>query len=129
MSGNIVFRLFPSIAIRYGLTVVTFQPHTTSSVTTTYPQDTNNRLRCCGGCYGHNPKEERYIVYMNTEEHVLRVQELPGGLEPQESDFRKLAWAPRASFRKSRSSGLGVCECVGADVRTLYLTGYLTGLP
>lgn len=33
-------------------------------------------------------KEERYIVYMGTEEHVLSVQELLGGLEPWPERFR-----------------------------------------
>ncbi len=33
-------------------------------------------------------KEERYIVYIGTEEHVLRVQELLGGLEPWPKRFR-----------------------------------------
>ncbi len=33
-------------------------------------------------------KEERYIVYIGTEEHVLRVQELLEGLEPWPERFR-----------------------------------------
>jgi hypothetical protein len=33
-------------------------------------------------------KEERYIVYMGGEEHVLRVQELLRGLEPWPEKFR-----------------------------------------
>lgn len=33
-------------------------------------------------------KEETYIVYTGTEEHVLRVQELLGGLEPWPEKFR-----------------------------------------
>lgn len=33
-------------------------------------------------------RETRYIVYIGLEEHVLRVQELLGGLEPWPARFR-----------------------------------------
>lgn len=33
-------------------------------------------------------REERYIVYIGAEEHVLRVQELLQGLEPWPAKFR-----------------------------------------
>jgi hypothetical protein len=35
-------------------------------------------------------KEERYIVYLDTEEHILRVQQLLSGLEPWPEKFRAL---------------------------------------
>ncbi len=35
-------------------------------------------------------KEEKYILYLGTEEHVLRVQNLVWGLEPWPEKFRAL---------------------------------------
>jgi hypothetical protein len=35
-------------------------------------------------------KEEKYILYLDTEEHVLRVQELVWGLEAWPEKFRAL---------------------------------------
>ena len=35
-------------------------------------------------------KEEKYMLYLGTEEHVLRVQELVWGLEPWPEKFRAL---------------------------------------
>jgi hypothetical protein len=35
-------------------------------------------------------REERYILYLDTQEHVLRVQELVWGLEPWPEKFRAL---------------------------------------
>ena len=39
--------------------------------------------------------EEKYILYIGTEEHVLRVQELLWGLEPWPEKFRALLPASR----------------------------------
>jgi phenylacetate-coenzyme A ligase PaaK-like adenylate-forming protein len=35
-------------------------------------------------------REEKYILYLATEEHILRVQELVWGLEPWPEKFRAL---------------------------------------
>ena len=40
-------------------------------------------------------REEKYILYLDTEEHVLRVQELVWGLEPWPEKFRALLPASR----------------------------------
>jgi hypothetical protein len=40
-------------------------------------------------------REERYILNLDTEEHVLRVQELVWGLEPWPEKFRALLPASR----------------------------------
>jgi hypothetical protein len=68
-------------------------------------------------------KEEKCVVYMGAEENALRVQALPGDLEPVEVGYSETDLGSKASFRESHSCGLGVCACVGADLRTLYLTG------
>jgi hypothetical protein len=44
-------------------------------------------------------KEERYIVYIGTEEHMLRVQELLRGLEPWPERFR--AQIPASAERQA----------------------------
>jgi hypothetical protein len=57
-------------------------------------------------------KEERYIAYIGTEEHVLRVQELLGGSEAWPERFR--VQIPASRERPSRtfygSTGRGVVE-------------------
>lgn len=57
-------------------------------------------------------KEERYIVYLGTEEYVLRVQELLGGLEPWPDRFR--AQIPASAERNATtvygSTGREVAE-------------------
>ena len=57
-------------------------------------------------------KEERYIVYIGTEEHVLRVQELIAGLEPWPERFRTQipASAERQTTTVYGSTGREVVE-------------------
>jgi hypothetical protein len=57
-------------------------------------------------------KEERYIVYIGTEERVLRVQELLGGLEPWPEKFRTQipASAERQATTVYGSTGREVVE-------------------
>ena len=55
-------------------------------------------------------KEEKYVVYMGIEEHVLRVQELLGGLEPWPERFR--AQMPATAERQATT----LYGCTGREV-------------
>jgi hypothetical protein len=95
MSGSIVFRVFPSIVnqIRidrcdfssFWITPRTFLGDRRTQLLLSPPPILKTLIIACGVAevvMATIIKEEKYVVYMGTEEHVPRVQELPGSLEP-----------------------------------------------
>jgi hypothetical protein len=134
MSGNIVFRVFPSIAIRYGLTVVAFNlldhaMHILGLPATQLllvPAPILKRLI--------NAWEVAEVVMATMiKEEVRRLHGhrrtcaacagVAWELGTVEVGFSETGLSSKTSFREFRLSELGVCGCVGADVRTLYLMG------
>jgi hypothetical protein len=67
-------------------------------------------------------KEERYVVYIDTEEHALRVQELLCGLEPWPEKF----WALLPASQKWTATMVyGSSGREAAERAMMYLSSFL----